>query len=129
MTTMEPFELITREKAAKFLHIGLTTLDAHIDNGDIPAPRTIGGGRQLYWLSDVFYAAVRRSLQAEGATTAATPARTAPAAKAPRDTTASRTQPRRATGNTVHARTQRQLQQLMAESESSNQAPITSSAG
>ena len=112
--TTRPFELITREQAARFLQIGLTTLDAMIVAGDLPAPRPIGNARQLYWLSDVFYATVRRCLESGGAASqppvgeVATPR----IEQAQREVSAAKQRGRRSAGST-QARTQRQLQNLM----------------
>ncbi len=62
--TTDPFEPITRAAAAQILGISLGTLDKHVRDGDLPPPRPLGSGRQLYWLPEVFFACLRRSLQA-----------------------------------------------------------------
>jgi predicted DNA-binding transcriptional regulator AlpA len=59
------FELITRQMAAEILKVSLGTLDRHIREGDIPPPKPIGHGRQLYWLPEEFYGSVRRALSTE----------------------------------------------------------------
>lgn len=58
-----PFEPVTRAMAAKILNISLGTLDKHVRDGDLPPPRPLGNGRQLYWLPEEFFQCVRRSLQ------------------------------------------------------------------
>lgn len=65
-----PFEPVTRAMACKILNISLGTLDKHVRDGDLPPPRPLGNGRQLYWLPEEFFACVRRALQggAVGAT-------------------------------------------------------------
>ena len=61
--TTDPFEPITRAAAAQILGISLGTLDKHVRDGDLPPPRPLGNGRQLYWLPDQFFDCVRRGLQ------------------------------------------------------------------
>ena len=63
--SIEPFVPITREKAASILSISLTTLDALIESGALPAPRALGSQRRLYWHPAVFYAHLHRALTGE----------------------------------------------------------------
>lgn len=58
----EPFKLITREMAAEVLSVSLTTLDAMVAEGAVPAPKPLGSSRRLYWLPEVFYGHLRRML-------------------------------------------------------------------
>jgi hypothetical protein len=58
-----PFEPVTRAMAARILNISLGTLDKHVRDGDLPPPRPLGNGRQLYWLPEEFFPCVRRGLQ------------------------------------------------------------------
>ncbi len=63
LMTTHAFEPITRAAAAQILGISLGTLDKHVRDGDLPPPRPLGNGRQLYWLPEQFFACLRRGLQ------------------------------------------------------------------
>lgn len=59
-----PFTPVTREEAARILSVSLGTLDAMIEAGELPAPRSLGG-RRLYWHPDVFYGWLDKLLRGE----------------------------------------------------------------
>jgi DNA-binding transcriptional MerR regulator len=50
-----PFKPVTREDGARILSVSLATLDHLIETGVLPPPRSLGGGRRVYWHPDVFY--------------------------------------------------------------------------
>jgi hypothetical protein len=60
--TDETFKLITREMAAEILSVSLTTLDALVASGAVPAPKPLGDSRRLYWLPETFKGHLRRLL-------------------------------------------------------------------
>ena len=63
----DPFEPITRERAAEILEISLGTLDAMVRDGDLPPPCRIGNARKVYWDPDIFFSTLRALLQGNGA--------------------------------------------------------------
>lgn len=65
-----PFKPVTREEAVEILSSSLTTLDALIAKGVLPAPRPLGECRKLYWHPDVFFAALNRWLWVDPASIA-----------------------------------------------------------
>lgn len=50
-----PFMPVTREDGARILSVLLATLDYLIETGVLPPPRSLGGGRLVYWHPDVLY--------------------------------------------------------------------------
>lgn len=53
--------------AAEILGISLTTLDALVDSGALPAPKPLGGSRRVYWLPEEFEDHLRLMLSNRGA--------------------------------------------------------------
>jgi hypothetical protein len=66
--TCEPFKPITRQMATEILEVSLTTLDALVATGALPAPKPLGGSRRVYWLPEVFYTYLRQILGADSET-------------------------------------------------------------
>jgi excisionase family DNA binding protein len=56
------FKLITREMAADILSCSLTTLDALVASGTIPAPKPLGSNRRVYWLPEEIEGHLRQVL-------------------------------------------------------------------
>ena len=58
----ETFKLITRQMAVEVLGVSMTTLDALVASGSLPAPKPLGGGRRVYWLPEAFYGYLKQTL-------------------------------------------------------------------
>jgi DNA-binding transcriptional MerR regulator len=80
-----PFELVTREKAARVLSISLATLDHLIETGILPPPRSLGSSRRLYWHPDIFYGCLDQLLRSDTRVTGAPDADEAPRSPERRD--------------------------------------------
>jgi excisionase family DNA binding protein len=57
-----PFFLVTREYAQEYLSCSAGTLTKLISDRTLPAPRSLGESRLLYWRSDDFLAAINGRL-------------------------------------------------------------------
>jgi predicted DNA-binding transcriptional regulator AlpA len=63
----ERFKPVTRQMAAEILGISLTTLDALVASGALPAPKPLRGCRRVYWLPEEFEGHLRLMLGNHGA--------------------------------------------------------------